>query len=246
MGSRQIGASRQSCQIGWCVGPERLPWFTRAFGWAACESDTMITEIEDYFTLGCGRCERFATPDCSTRRWQDGLNDLRAVCLDLGLVETVKWGHPCYMHAGRNIAVFGAFRGDFRLSFMNAALMKDPEGVLRKPGPNTQHANMISFSANEQVREMEPILRAYVRELMGYAEAGIVPPKAAVTIELPEELVEALDADPELAEAFHGLTPGRQRSYVINLNSAKKSATRATRIAKFRPKIMAGKGALER
>ena len=188
MGSRQIGPWRQPCQIGWCVGSERLPWFTRAFAWAARESDTMITEIEDYFTLGCGRCERFATPDCSTRRWQDGLNDLRAVCLDLGLVETVKWGHPCYMHAGRNIAVFGAFRGDFRLSFMNAALMKDPEGVLRKPGPNTQHANMISFSANEQVREMEPILRdSIVREAHGCRtlEAGeSCLPRQAVTIEL--------------------------------------------------------------
>ena len=30
-------------------------------------------------------------------------------------------------------------------------------------------------------------------------------------------MVEAMDADPELAEAFHALTPGRQRSYVIVL-----------------------------
>ena len=35
-----------------------------------------------------------------------------------------------------------------------------------------------------------------------------------------------MDADPELAEAFYSLTPGRQKSYVINLNSAKKSETR--------------------
>ena len=32
----------------------------------------MITEIEDFFTLGCGRCERFATTDCSTRIWSAG------------------------------------------------------------------------------------------------------------------------------------------------------------------------------
>jgi uncharacterized protein YdeI (YjbR/CyaY-like superfamily) len=63
---------------------------------------------------------------------------------------------------------------------------------------------------------------------------------------LPDELIEALDADPELAEAFHALTPGRQRSYVINLNGAKASATRQTRIARFRAQIIAGKGANER
>lgn len=44
----------------------------------------MITEIEDYFTKGCGRCERFDTPDCSTRQWIDGLNHLREICQDMG------------------------------------------------------------------------------------------------------------------------------------------------------------------
>ena len=63
----------------------------------------MITDIEDFFSLGCGRCSRFATADCSTRQWADGLLALRRICLDLGLVEAVKWGHPCYLHAGRNI-----------------------------------------------------------------------------------------------------------------------------------------------
>ena len=33
----------------------------------------MITDIEDYFTKGCGRCERFATADCSTRLIATGL-----------------------------------------------------------------------------------------------------------------------------------------------------------------------------
>ncbi len=30
----------------------------------------MITDIEDYFRQGCGRCERFATADCATQQWQ--------------------------------------------------------------------------------------------------------------------------------------------------------------------------------
>ncbi|HVG48234.1 MAG TPA: YdeI/OmpD-associated family protein [Rubellimicrobium sp.] len=51
---------------------------------------------------------------------------------------------------------------------------------------------------------------------------------------------------PELAEALHGLTPGRQRSYFIALGSAKTSVTRAARVVTFRDRIMAGKGAQER
>ena len=206
----------------------------------------MITDIEDYFSKGCGRCGRFATADCSTRRWARGLTGLRRICLAAGLAETAKWGHPCYMHEGRNIVVLGAFRGDFRISFFDAALMKDPEGVLEKQGANTRRPDMIRFADNAQVAEMEPVIVSYLREAMGYAEAGLRPPKDESEIELPDELTDALDFDPELAEAFHNLTPGWRKSYAVNLNSAKNSATRTSRIAKFRDKILAGKGALER
>lgn len=206
----------------------------------------MITDIEDYFAKGCGRCERFATPDCSTRRWARGLAELRRLCLDTGLVETVKWAHPCYMHGGRNIALIGAFRGDFRISFFNAALLKDPEAVLERRGPNTSHPDMIRFTGNEQVTRMEPVIRSYLKEAMTHAEQGLRPSRRESETGLPAELVEALDSDPELAEAFGKLTPGRKRSYVIQLAAAKKPETRISRIARFRNSILAGKGATER
>lgn len=206
----------------------------------------MITEIEDYFTKGCGRCERFDTPECSALRWKVGQAALRRLCREAGLTETLKWGHPCYMHAGRNVAIIGAFRGDFRLSFFNAALMRDPDGVLEKQGPNTRHADMIRFTDNGQVAAMADTIRAYLAEAMSYAEAGLLPPHEPRVMDLPDELVEAMDMDPELAEAFHALTPGRQKSYVYALVSSKVPATRLARIEKFRDKILAGKGALDR
>ncbi len=206
----------------------------------------MISDVEDYFASGCGRCDRFGTADCSTRHWAEGLTALRRICLDQGLDETVRWGHPCYRHADRNIAIIGAFRDDFRLSFMNAALMTDPEGVLQGRGPNTRHPDMIRFTGPEQVAGLATTIRAYLRESMGYAEAGVKPPKTEHDIELPDEMIEALESDPELAEAFRALTPGRQRSYQIVISAAKSSATRVSRIAKLRPHILAGKGATER
>ncbi|MXO61211.1 hypothetical protein GRI89_16830 [Altererythrobacter salegens] len=205
----------------------------------------MITDPQDFFDKGCGRCDRFDTPDCSTRRWHEGLLALRKICLDAGLDETAKWGHPCYMRGDRNIALIAAFQGDFRMTFMNAELLKDPEGILETNGPNTRVASIMRFTANEQVAELEPMIRAYLAEAIGYADAGVKPEKEVAEFELPEELIDALDADPELAEAFEDLTPGRQRSYVINLNGAKQSATRIARIARFRDKIIAGKGAQE-
>ncbi len=206
----------------------------------------MITDIEDYFTRGCGRCDRFDTPDCSTVRWREGLLALRRIALEAGLEEHVKWAHPCYMAAGRNICIIGAFREDFRLSFFKAALLKDPEGVLERQGENTQNPDMIRFTSNDGPEEMEALIRAYIAEAVGYAEKGIVPEKVERAFEVPEELLDALDADIELAEAWEALTPGRQRSYLFNLGQAKKAETRAARIEKFRDKIIAGKGAQER
>ncbi|XZE35597.1 YdeI/OmpD-associated family protein [Pirellulaceae bacterium SH501] len=206
----------------------------------------MITEIEDYFSKGCGRCERFATSDCSTKRWSLGLERLRQICLHLDLIEMVKWGHPCYMHSNRNIVILGALRNDFRLTFFNAALMKDPLGVLEKQGPNTQYPDMFRFTENDQVAAMAPVIEAYLAEAMAYAEANIKPPKQKSDVLLPDDFVEALHSDRELADAFYRLTAGRQRSYIINWNSAKKPETRLSRIAKFRDKILAGKGATER
>ncbi|MCY1649144.1 YdeI family protein [Caulobacter sp. SL161] len=206
----------------------------------------MITDPDDYFLQGCGRCARFATADCSIRPWIDGLNVLRRLCLDMGLEETVKWAHPCYMHAGRNIALLGAFRSDFLISFLNAGLLVDSAGVLKTPGPNSQTPSVIRFTTAAEVEALDPTIRAYLRQLMDHAVAGTQPPKVAREIDMPDELVDALDADPVLAEAYHALTPGRQRSYLFALSQAKQSATRVARIEKFRDKIIAGKGALER
>jgi uncharacterized protein YdeI (YjbR/CyaY-like superfamily) len=83
-------------------------------------------------------------------------------------------------------------------------------------------------------------------EAIGYAAQGVLPPKDPTEIDLPLELVEALDVDPALAEAFRALTPGRRKSWALHIADAKVPSTRIGRIAKGRPQIMAGKGATER
>jgi uncharacterized protein YdeI (YjbR/CyaY-like superfamily) len=166
--------------------------------------------------------------------------------LEAGLTETVKWGHPCYQLGDRNIALLGAHRDSFILTFSNAALLKDPEKILQRAGPNTQTADLVRFKDVAEVQALAPKLKAYLAEAIGYVQAGLKPVKTQAEFDLSDELIEALDADPELAQAFHDLTPGRQRSYAIALNSTQNSATRRARIDKFRPKILRGKGASER
>jgi uncharacterized protein YdeI (YjbR/CyaY-like superfamily) len=59
---------------------------------------------------------------------------------------------------------------------------------------------------------------------------------------VPEEFLKPLDDDPKLAEAFHALTPGRQKGYLLHFAGAKQSATRAARVEKHVPRILKGLG----
>jgi len=51
-----------------------------------------------------------------------------------------------------------------------------------------------------------------------------------------------LDAMPVLRTAFDALTPGRQRGYVLYFSGAKQSKTRESRVEKWIPQILKGKG----
>ena len=206
----------------------------------------MITDPQVFFERGCGRCDRFGTPDCKVHRWATGLARLREICLAAGLEETARWGHPCYTHAGRNIVLIGALTEDFRLNFFKAGLLSDPEGVLVRQGPNSKTAESIKFTDVDGPDAMADTIAAYIAEAKDYAERGIVPERAPPQVDLPKELAEALDADPAYAEAFHALTPGRQRSWCLHVGGAKQAATRARRALAMRDRVLAGKGWNER
>jgi uncharacterized protein YdeI (YjbR/CyaY-like superfamily) len=96
------------------------------------------------------------------------------------------------------------------------------------------------------VAKLSPVIAACLSEAMGCAESGVRPARLKPEVQLADELLKAFESEPELAAAFDGLTPGRQKSYVIHLNSAKRPETKVSRIANFRAKILAGKGAMER
>ena len=171
---------------------------------------------------------------------------LRQICLTAGLIETAKWGHPCYVDRGRNIAIIGAFRDDFRLTFFNAGLLDDTVGILSRQGANTRHPDMLRLTDAAQIDALRPAITDLLAQAMAHADAGTKAPKETAPLVLPDELVEVLAVDPVLATAFNALTPGRQKSHVLAIGSAKASATRQGRVQMLTPRILSGKGAQER
>jgi uncharacterized protein YdeI (YjbR/CyaY-like superfamily) len=173
-------------------------------------------------------------------RWREEAEKLRAILLDCALTEETKWGKPCYTADGKNIVIIQRMKDFLALAFFKGALLKDPEGILELPGPNSREGRRIRFTGVQDVVAMEDTLKAYIREAVAAEKAGLKVSKPT-KLDIPEELRNRFDEDPALKDAFDALTPGRQRGYALYFSGAKQSRTRDARITKYRPKILDGK-----
>ena len=173
------------------------------------------------------------------------MSELRTILLGCGLNESVKWGKPCYGHGDKNIAIMQEMNDFLSLMFFKGALIEDRAGLLRSQGPNSRSALRLEFTSVPQVQEQADIIGDYGVAAIAVEDAGLsVGP--APELELVDELTERLAADPDLAAAFEGLTPGRQREYNLHIADAKQAKTREARIDKYVPQILAGKGMRDR
>ncbi len=176
-------------------------------------------------------------------QWKEEFEKLRTIILDCGLTEELKWGCPCYTLEGSNILLIHGFKEYCALLFMKGALFQDPDGILIQQTENVQSARQIRFTALQEIVQMEDVLKAYVAEAVRVEKAGLkVEFKEPTDFEFPEEFINKLEEVPGLQDAFEALTPGRQRGYILYFSAAKQSKTRVSRIEKYIPHILDGKG----
>ena len=182
----------------------------------------------------------------NTKKWREELTVLRSIVMDSGLGEELKWGAPCYVHEKANVIIIHGFKDYFALMFFKGALMKDPQNLLRKPGENTQSGRQIRLTSMDEMLGQEEVLRAYIQHAIEVEKAGEkVITKKTEEYPVPSELEESFAENSDLQHAFYGLTPGRQRAYLLHFAEAKQSATRKARIEKYTQRILNGKGILD-
>jgi uncharacterized protein YdeI (YjbR/CyaY-like superfamily) len=180
--------------------------------------------------------------ECKVHSWKEELYLLRLILLDSGLSEEIKWSMPCYTLNESNVAMLSAFKHYVSVSFFKGVLLKDPGGLLVAPGKNSQASRQFRFTNISAIEKQDALIRDYLKEAIALEKAGkqVIFKKSPEPI--PVELLEKLENDPVLKAAFESLTPGRQRGYILYFSGAKQSATRLSRIEKYIPKILAGKG----
>ena len=177
------------------------------------------------------------------QKWQGEFEKLRMIVLDCGLSEELKWGCPCYTFQKSNIVLIHGFKEYCALLFFKGALLQDPNGILIQQTENVQAGRQIRFTAIQEIVKQEVLLKAYVHEAIEVEKAGLeVEFKKPAEFKLAEEFQHVLDEMPELKAAFYALTPGRQRAYLLHFSEPKQSKTRLSRVEKYVPQILNGKG----
>src|SRR5580698_1505297 len=174
--------------------------------------------------------------------WQAESKKLRGILLHCGLTEELKWGKPCYTFRKSNLIMLYSLKESCALGFLKGALLKDPRGILLKPGENSQSGRWIKFTSVQEIVQLEPVVRAYVQEAIEAEKAGLKVVFKKNPEPVPKELQTKLNQLPALKTAFKALTPGRQRGYILYCSAPKQSQTRETRVEKCLPRILKGKG----
>jgi len=176
-------------------------------------------------------------------KWEKEIKKMRSIALDCDLIEELKWGCPCYTFEKRNIVLIHDFKEYCAFLFFKGALLKDKKGILIQQTENVQAARQIRFTNLAQIVKLEKTLKAYIYEAVKVEESGKkVEFKKTKEFPMPDEFKAKLKKSKALEKAFSGLTPGRQRGYLLHFSSAKQAKTREARIEKYIPQILDGKG----
>lgn len=177
------------------------------------------------------------------KKWQKETDELRQIALECDLVEEIKWGKSCFTFRGKNVAIVIPLKEWCAFSFFKGALLKDPKHILDRIGKHTQAGRWVKFASAGEIVALRATLKDYLHEAIELEQSGKkIELKKPSEYPIPEELQRKLDENALLRSAFAMLTPGRRKSYIFHVSSAKQSKTRAVRAEKCVPMILSGRG----
>lgn len=213
-------------------------------GRPVASTSSQPASLEQHFLPG-NTMQRSKTVDeyiANAEHWQEELIRLREILQSTSLVETIKWGAPCYTHDGRMVVGIGAFKSYVGLWFYQGALLKDKDGVLMNAQEGkTKAMRQWRFDSGKDIKARQ--IKAYVKEAIALQEQGLeIKADRSKPVVVPAELLQALKKNKTARAGFDKLTKGKQREYTDYIADAKRDDTKQKRLAKILPMIQSGCG----
>ena len=151
--------------------------------------------------------------------------------------ETLKWGAPTFMYNGSILGNMAAFKAHAVFGFWQGKEVTGGSG----------EGAMGSFGRLTSIGDLPP--EAEFGNLVAKAKAlidsggkrprPVKHPKAEIPV--PDDLRQALDANPAAAATFEGFSPACRREYLEWITEAKRPETRAKRLAEATQWMSEGK-----
>jgi uncharacterized protein YdeI (YjbR/CyaY-like superfamily) len=137
-----------------------------------------------------------------------------------------------------------AFNEHCAFGFWQAAVMDDPDNILKREEKNAGSIGRITSLADLPPDET---LIKYIRLALALNKAGVKAPSRAKTLTektelaVPDYFIEALARNVEASEYFDKFSPSQKKEYVTWLVEAKTEATRNKRLETAMEWISEGK-----
>jgi uncharacterized protein YdeI (YjbR/CyaY-like superfamily) len=176
--------------------------------------------------------------------FKEGVRILRELLKETKLKETYKWSLPTYTLHDKNVLAICRFNHHFGIWFFNGVLLNDAEQVLENVQEGkTKAMRHWKFTSEKEINPK--LILSYINEAISLQEKGIKFIKQSPNssnFKIPQKLMEALDKDILLKQAFGTLPTYKQKDYANYISSAKQDKTKHVRLAKILPLIKMGKG----
>lgn len=175
-------------------------------------------------------------------KWSEGLSKIRNIILETELDENIKWGAPVYSLNGKNVMGLGAFKNHFGVWFFQGVFLKDEEKLLiNAQEEKTKALRQMRFESIDEVNEKA--VRNYTLEAIENQRLGKeIKPERNKAFTIPKELKDHFNTNSELKDAYEKLSKSKQREYAEHIESAKREATKQSRLVKITPMIISGVG----
>ncbi|WP_375238555.1 YdeI family protein [Aurantibacter sp.] len=180
----------------------------------------------------------------NNNHFKNELEILRSLLLSTELEETIKWNAPTYTLKNKNVIGLGAFKNHFCLWFFNGVFLEDKHNLLfNAQDGKTKALRQLRFTSIKELNQ--PTILSYIKEAIENQKLGkeLKPTKTtSKSFSIPKELQLLLNQNSELEASYKNLSPSKQKEYCLYIKSAKREATKISRLEKIAPLILKDTG----
>jgi uncharacterized protein YdeI (YjbR/CyaY-like superfamily) len=153
--------------------------------------------------------------------------------------EALKWGMPAFIYQGQILCGMAAFKQHCSLWFWHSA-MKGAGGAKKVDGSMGQMGRIASLKDLPKAAEFKRLVQQ-AKALIDEGVKSVRTKTKKPPVKVPADLAAALKKNTKAKAAFDGFSPSHRREYVEWITEAKRSETRAKRLATTLEWLTAGK-----